>query len=124
MIIYYVCINWRYWFTKPAYACGTGTISLGDPCIQLGLISSSSDSEDACPIINGNLNCWISGTGEPNSRRCCIYRCLDQDTVFPGDGNYYHLFTIQSSTLTFSAQVDSNGVIQGLIAISVLNNKN
>jgi hypothetical protein len=95
---------------QPAYACGTGTISLGDPCIQLGLISSTSDSEDACPL-SMNVNCWISGTGEPNAGDV-IYTDAAMTTVFPGDGNFYH-FTIQSSTLSYSAQVDNNGVIQG-----------
>ena len=86
-----------------------GTVTVNSPCIQLGLISSISDGSDACPLSMG-VNCWISGTGEPNQGDV-IYTDAAMTTVFNGDGGYYH-FTIQSSTFSYSAIVNSFGVIE------------
>jgi hypothetical protein len=102
---------------EPIITCGEGTITLGDPCIQLGLISSDSDPSSACPL-SMDLTCWISGTGEPNTGDV-VYTNAAMTTVFPGDGvNYYHL-TIQSSTNTYSAIVNGFGVIQDVPSICV-----
>jgi hypothetical protein len=96
---------------QPGFACGVGTISIGSPCIQLGLISSISDGSNACPLSMG-VNCWISGIGEPNQGDV-IYTDAAMTTVFNGDGGYYH-FTIQSSTFSYSAIVNSFGVIESI----------
>ena len=95
--------------SQPAFACGTGTISLGLPCIQVGLISSISEGINAC-LLSMPTNCWISGTGEPNAGDV-VYTDVAMTTTFIGDGGYYHL-TIQSSTNSYSAIVNSFGVIE------------
>ena len=55
-------------------------------------------------------NCWISGTGEPNAGDV-IYTDAAMTTVFPGDGDFYH-FTLDLSTIEYSARVNINGIIQ------------
>jgi hypothetical protein len=95
---------------QPAYVCGTGTISLGAACIQLGLISSASAPSDACPLPMP-IDCWISGTGSPNAGDV-IYLDAAMTTVLEGDGGYYHFELAISPGVTYSALVNILGTIE------------
>lgn len=93
----------------PAVACGQGTISIGGPCVQEGLISPTSDATDACPL-SMTTSCWITGTGDLNAGDV-VYTDAAMTTLFVGDGNYYHIQLLVYPN-SYSAIVDSNGVIQ------------
>ena len=54
--------------------------------------------------------CWITGTGDLNAGDV-IYTDVAMTTVFPGDGNFYHI-TSSLYTTSYSARVDINGIIQ------------
>lgn len=94
---------------SPSFICGTGTIALGSACIQEGIISATSDATDACPL-SMTISCWISGTGEPNAGDV-VYTDAGMTTTFSGDGNYYK-FKLLTSSITYSAIINSFGVIE------------
>ena len=79
--------------------------------LHLSLISASSNPTDACPLpLVDTVYIWKNDPGDVPTQGDRIYLDALMTTPFIGDNNYWHI-TIQSSTFTVSAEVDSLGFI-------------
>lgn len=79
--------------------------------LHLSLISASSNPTDACPLpLVDTVYIWKNDPGDVPTQGDRIYLDALMTTPFTGDNNYWHI-TIQSSTFTVSAEVDSLGFI-------------
>lgn len=73
-----------------------------------GLISTTSDVSDACPLPLID-DCWVSGPGDINNGDI-VYTDALGTTPFVGDGNFYHI-QILAYPDSYSVQIDGAGVV-------------
>jgi hypothetical protein len=97
----------------------TTTTTTSGVTLTFATISSTSNVTDACGEGLDTL-CWVSNVGGPSgsesvSGTSVVYTDSGGTTVFPGNGNFYHV-AIDSSSVSTSSQINGTGNVFGSIA--------